>query len=257
MARKLKLRRKKGSRLFTPSTRLFLPKRKKGKRRTNALGAAKPNTKFGWLGPIFTKMANDRRWLYSFNERNQIVVTNPFPLATLHERPNDFLNAGRIAVAGNATKFLGKAAWPAVPADTSITLTGAVVFGLRVRISNNINTFKFASYNIQVLSGATVIADFDVQTNQLPLDVIVLTTTSANGLASIIGVTTPIVRFLLATNPGLASGDFLYCESLNMRDIGNIPNAEQACAIGDEEDEEDEFTDEEDEEGDDDVINVG
>lgn len=208
-------------------------------------------------------MADERRYLHSFNLRNQMVVTNPFPLATLHERPNDFLNAARIAVAGNATKFLGKAAWPAVPADTSITLTGAVVFGLRIRVSNNINTFKFASYNIQILSGATVISDFDVQTNQLPLDVIALTVTSANGLASIIGVTTPIVRFLLATNPGLASGDFLYCESLNMRDIGNIPNAESACAIGDEDEDEDEYdfvdeySDEDEDEDEYDVINVG
>jgi hypothetical protein len=199
--------------------------------RANAMAKTDPLSKFGWIGPILSLMANNRRWINSINPSNQVIMSTGYPLLMLHSTPGDVLNAARLAVQGHASKVIAQSVWAA--ADNTLTLTGSVVFGVRIRVSNAITTFKFAAVNVQVLNGATVIADFYVQVNQLPLDVIVFTTSNANGLASIVPVTNPIVKFLLATNPTLATGDALYAESLNMRDIGDIPNAEAACALGD------------------------
>jgi hypothetical protein len=194
-----------------------------------------PTMKFGWIGPTFTRMANSRRWAWSLNPANQIIIAGTAilsqPLMMVHNSPADVLNAARLAVQGDSVKIIAQALWPVVPADTSLTLTGSKVFGVRVRVSNSVLNFKYAAVNIRLLDAATLRGEIWVQVNQLPLDVIIFAVTSANGLASIVPITSPVITFLLANNAGLVSGDALYAESLNMRDIGDIPNAGAQCAI--------------------------
>jgi hypothetical protein len=217
-------------------------------RRLNKLQKGSPEMKFGWMAPIFSKMGQTRRWAWSLNPSNQVIVTGTStvqqPLLMIHKSGGEVLNAARLAVQGKSEKIIGQTVWPVVPADTSVTLTGTTVFGVRVRVSNSVLNFKYGAVNIRVLDGATLRGEVWVQVNQLPLDLILMTIAFANGLASIVPVVNPIVTFLLANNTALVSGDVLYAESLNMRDIGDIPNAEAACAIQDSDEDEDEEGDE-------------
>jgi hypothetical protein len=58
------------------------------------------------------------------------------------------------------------------------------------------------------------------------MEVIILNISNVSGMGSVIPNTDARVRFLLADNPTLVSGDILYAESLNMRDIGDpVSNA--------------------------------
>jgi hypothetical protein len=204
---------------------------KQRRQRQIAVTKTPPGT-VGWLAPVIDRLARDRRWALSLNKNNQLVVSDGYPLELMAASPSDIVSNARIATAGQTKKVQAQAVWPAVAADTSLTLTGTTVFGVRIRITNSIQNFKFGTYNVQVLNGATIIADFNVQANQLPVDIIVLTISSGNGKASIVGVTNPIVKFLAATNPALVSGDVLYAESLNARDLGDLTNLAQCCPPG-------------------------
>jgi hypothetical protein len=199
----------------------------------NQIGTKQPIYKFGWVGSTLNKMADTRRWAWSFNPNNQIILTGTSgiqqPLLMIHTSPAEVLNAARLAVQGNSFKIISQAAWAG--ADLSLTLTGATVFGVRVRVTNSVLNFKYAAVNIRVLNGATLSSEIWVQTNQLPLDVMILTITNANGLASVVPITNPVVTFLLANNAGLVAGDIMYAESINMRDIGDIGNAGAPCAL--------------------------
>lgn len=217
-------------------------------RRLNKLQRGPQEMKFGWLAPIFSKMGQTRRWAWSLNPSNQVIVTGTStvqqPLLMLHTSGTEVLNASRLAVQGKSEKIIGQTVWPAVAADTSVTLTGTTVFGVRVRVSNSVLNFKYGAVNVRLLDGVTLRGEVWVQVNQLPLDIIVLAIAFANGLGSIVPIVNPVITFLLANNAALVSGDVLYAESLNMRDIGDIPNAAQACAIQDaDESDEDEDAD--------------
>jgi hypothetical protein len=132
-----------------------------------------------------------------------------------------------LAVQGDGTKGIIEAAWPAVPADTTIAIgAGTKVFGALVRISNSVLNFKFGTYKFSLLDVAVVRATVWVRVRKLPMEIIILNISNVSGLGSIIPNTDARVRFLLADNPTLVSGDILYAESLNMRDIGDpVTNA--------------------------------
>jgi len=221
-------------------------------RRLNKLQRGPQQMKVGWVASLMSKMGQTRRWAWSLNPANQIIITGTptiqQPLLMVHSSGGEVLNAARLAVQGKADKIIAQAAWPAVPADTSLTLTGTTVFGVRVRVSNSVLNFKYAAVNIRVLDAAVLRGEIWIQVNQLPLDVIIFTIAYANGLASIVPVVNPIITFLLLNNVGLVSGDILYAETLNMRDIGDIPNAEAACAIQDADANDDDLVYDEDDE---------
>lgn len=219
-------------------------------KRLNKLQKGQQEMKFGWVAPLFSRMGQTRRWAWSLNPNNQVIVTGTStiqqPLLMIHSSGSEVLNAARLAVQGKSEKIIQQAAWAGV--DLSLTLNGTTVFGVRVRCSNSVLNFKYGAVNVRLLDGATLRGEVWVQTNQLPLDIILFAITSANGLASIVPIVNPVVTFLLANNAALVAGDILYAESLNMRDIGDVPNAEQACALADEAfDEEDEEYDEDNE----------
>jgi hypothetical protein len=120
------------------------------------------------------------------------------------------------------------------------------VFGVRVRISNALTTFKFATYELMLCTAATTASAMSyilVQVASLPVDVIILAITNTAGQATIIPNTTPYVVVPFAnpaTSPGVAGninwgsfavGDVVYAETLNMRDIGSIEAAVASGAI--------------------------
>jgi hypothetical protein len=193
--------------------------------------------KFGWMAPLFSKMGQTRRWAWSLNPANQIIITGTAtisqPLLMIHSSGAEVLNAARLAVQGKSEKIISQAAWAA--ADLSLTLTGTTVFGVRVRISNSVLNFKYGAVNVRLLDAAILRGEVWVQVNQLPMDIIMFAITPANGLASIVPIVNPIVTLLFANNAALVTGDIAYAESLNMRDIGDIPNAQAACALADSE----------------------
>lgn len=194
----------------------------------NRIGAKDLQYKFGWVGPAITRLGNTRRWAIAQNNANQIFIEPGKPVETLYNSPNELLSAARLAVAGNAAKIWAQAAWAA--ADLSLTLTGATVFGVRIRITNSVLNYKFGAVKIGILSGATVLSTITVLSAQLPVDLIALTINDAAGRATIVGVANPIVRFLLADNTALVAGDQLYAESLNARDIGDITGEGAPCS---------------------------
>lgn len=194
----------------------------------NRLGPKNLQYKFGWIGPAITKLGNTRRWNIAQNPANQIFIEPGKPVETLYNSPHELLAAARLAVAGNAAKIWQQAPWAA--ADLSLTLTGATVFGVRIRITNSVLNYKFGAVKIGILSGATVLSTITVLSSQLPVDLIALTINDAAGRATVVGVANPIVRFLLADNTALVAGDQLYAESLTARDIGDITGEGAPCS---------------------------
>lgn len=198
----------------------------------NRIGQKAPQYKFGWLGRAITQMGNTKRWAVAKHPDNQILVgsgaaASNQPLLTIYNSPDAYLNAARVAVQGDATKIVQQALWAA--ANLQLTLTGAKVFAVRVRITNSELNFKFATYNIRVLDGANLRAQVLVHSGVIPVDLIISAISPGVGQASIVPITNPIVEFLLADNPGLVTGDAIMAESLNMRDIGDITGEGAPC----------------------------
>lgn len=238
---------------------------------TNTLPLANSLTAFGWMGQAIGDMGNSAAWADSLNLDNELIIPSGFPLEAMATSPAALLNACLIACAGNGVKnyaALSVAAGTAAiggPGGTlatnggqSIALQGTAtqVFGARVRISNALTSFKFASYEIMLTSAATVTAGNTtwatssvlgyviVQVASLPVDVIILAITNTAGKATVIGTATPFVVLPFAINAsanpygsglinqgGFVTGDVVYAETLNMRDIGNIEAAAASGAI--------------------------
>jgi hypothetical protein len=199
-------------------------------------------SQFGWIGPALSQMGNTSRWAVSMNPDNEIVAANGYPLETLATTPTALLNACYIACQGQAGKTYATIAQPGTPAAATLTLTAntANAFGARVRISNAITAYKYATYEIQFATGTTVLSYILVQVVSLPCDIIILGISNNAGKANVIGNTAPAVIFPFSATAGaignlnygsMAAGDVLYAETLNMRDIGNIVDAEQNGAI--------------------------
>lgn len=198
----------------------------------NTLGADDPISKFGWIGKALSVMGNTRRWAVSLNPSNQIIINQSFPLMMVHDSPVEVLNACRIAVQGEGAKTINQSLAPSPAANFTVSAGTKKVFGVRVRISNSVLNFKFGTYNIQLLDGAVLLGQVFVVVKELPLDIVMLGISNVSGQATIIPIAVPNVTMNSADNPALVAGsDVVHAESLNMRDIGNIPNAERAGAI--------------------------
>jgi len=190
-----------------------------------------------------SNMAGQGRWAYSLNTENDVIDGTAMPLEGMATTPNALVNACEIAVAGASGKNFGSTAWPAVPAAQTITLTTnltATVFGVLVRISNSTNLFKFGTYEIQLLNGATVIGYVLIQAATLPVEVVILAINNNAGKGIVVPNAVPSVVVPYSAVAGaignlnagsFGTGDVIYAESLNMRDLGNIANAVDNGAI--------------------------
>lgn len=206
----------------------------------NQIGPAQSLRAFGWIGPALSVMGNTARWAYSLNPDNDIVAANTYPLESMATTPASLLNACAIAVAGASTKTAASAAWSATPAAISLALGTASVFGAFVRISNSTQSFKYGTYEIQLTNNGAVLSYVYVQVASLPCEVVILAINNNAGKATIIGDPTPTVVFPYSTTSGaignlnagaFGTGDVVYAETLNMRDIGNVVDAVDQGAI--------------------------
>jgi hypothetical protein len=230
-------------------------------------------TSFGWMGQALADMGNASAWADSLNTDNEIVIPSGFPLEAMASSPASLLNACLIACAGNGVKNYGALSIIAGTAaiggpggtivggqQVALQAAATQVFGVRVRISNALTAYKFASYEIVLTSAVTVAAGNTtyiagnvlgyviVQVASLPVDIIILSITNTAGKATVVGTPTPFVVMpftpagtaLASANPfgagyinqgGFVVGDVVYAETLNMRDIGNIETAVSSGAI--------------------------
>jgi hypothetical protein len=215
---------------------------------TNVLPTANSLTSFGWMGQALGDMGNASSWADSLNPDNQIIIPQGYPLESMATTPAALLNACLIACAGNGVKNYASVSITAPAAGTPQTInlgvTATQAFGIRVRISNALTSFKFGTYEIILASAATVASAISyvlVQVGSLPVDVIILAQSNTAGKGTIIGTTTPylVIPFNTVASglPGginlgsVVAGDVWYAETLNMRDIGNIQAAVDAGAV--------------------------
>jgi hypothetical protein len=239
---------------------------------TNQLPPANSLTAFGWMGQALGDMGNGSAWADSLNSDNEIVIPTGFPLESMATSPAALLNACLIACAGNGTKNYGTQAIIAgavgqggpgaagVVGNQGIALQtqACTVFGMRVRISNALTTFKFGSYefilgttapaNAVAYPAASVLSYIIVQVASLPVDVVMLAITNTAGKGTVVGTSTPycVIPFTPAGTALAAAGaygsgyinqgsfavtDAVYAETLNMRDIGNIEAAVGSGAL--------------------------
>jgi len=209
----------------------------------NRITPAQSLRQFGWLAPALSNMAGQGRWAYSLNPDNDVIAGTGMPLEGMSTTPNALVNACEIAVAGASGKNFGSFAWPASPAAGTITLTtnlNATLFGVLVRISNSTNLFKFGTYEIQLENNGVVTGYVLIQAATLPVEVVILSINNNAGKGVVVPNPTPSVVIPYSATPGaignlnagsFGTGDVIYAESLNMRDLGNIANAVDNGAI--------------------------
>lgn len=200
----------------------------------NALSPAASLKQFGWIGPAISNMGNSARWACSLNSDNEVIAGTNMPLESMATTPAALLNACMIASLGNGIKNTAAASLTNGTAATiDLSTGGAIAFGARIKLSNSITNFKFSTYEFQLATTATVIADVLVEATSLPVDVVILSISNTGGKATITPDQVPkVIIPATGVNAGsIVTGDVVYCETLNMRDIGNIYNALENGAI--------------------------
>lgn len=191
----------------------------------NALGNSVDAASVGWLGPVLTKMANERRYVVPQLDDNQVIITQGFPLQLLSTTPADLLDAVRINALGSAAKGIVTANMT-TSADSTINLGDIRSFGVRVKISDSALNFRYGYYRIQLRDGAsTVIADAYVSATKVPVDVIILGIANNGGQATPLTIANPQVVITGSANGSAVTvTTFVAAETLNQRDLGEIAN---------------------------------
>jgi hypothetical protein len=182
----------------------------------------------GWpaLLNAIAQMAASGRWGYSLDGQSEIMPLTAYPQLHMHPTAASIQVAARLALQGRGGFNLVSASAPSpVVADLTATIGAIPSFGLRIGLTNNITSFKFAIYKIQVLDSATVQTEFFVKVPRIPMDIIVLSVNNANGKMSIVQNASPVVKIIFADSPALTAGDTLTVATLTMRDLGVPPNA--------------------------------
>jgi hypothetical protein len=193
-------------------------------------GSCFPN--IGWLGYWLGQLGNTRRIAVSMHPENQIVIPSTMPILLAHDSPVSLLNACLVAVQGQGAKFFGQQLVPTPLADFTISLAGTTVFGTLVRLSNSYLNFKFGAYRAQLLNNGVLTTEVVIKVARIPCEFIMLNISNINGVGSVVPNAIPQVRFLNADNPAfVAASDVVYCETLNMKDIGDVPNVNQGGAL--------------------------
>lgn len=200
----------------------------------NVLTRTQQQRQFGWLAPVMSAMGTTSRWAMSLNPDNQIVVGNGQPLEGIFTSPNALYNAAALAVQGQSGKTQASSQWAGATNTLTLTANTAAAFGAFVRISDTINNFKFGTYEIQLMNGATQLSYITVVVTSLPVEVVILAISNNVGRANVIDDPAPAVQFPYSAVAGaigninagsMNAGNALYAETLNMRDIGNIVGA--------------------------------
>jgi len=193
-------------------------------RAQNALGAAQNSASLGYLGPVITRLANDRRWVLPQTDDNQVIVNQSYPLQLLHSTPRDLLEALRINALGSSVKAYVGDTMPAAGADLTLTLGSVRSFGVRVRITDSPLNFKFGQYYITLKDNATTIAEVALLAAKVPADIIILGIANNGGQASAATIAQPVVVISGSANGSatVSSSTTVFAETLNLRDLGEI-----------------------------------
>lgn len=191
----------------------------------NMLGKADARSaSFGYLAPVFTKLANTKRWAVPTSDNNTIVVNQSYPLQLLQSTPYELLTAARIAAQGSAVKAYETALMPAAGADLTIDLGSVRSFGVRVRITDSVLAFKYGTYTVQLLDNTTVMGEVVVIANELPAEVIILGISNAGGQATCTTIQNPQIKVIGSANGSstVTQSTSVWAETLNLRDVGVV-----------------------------------
>lgn len=190
----------------------------------NSLGSPQDSSSFGYLGAVFAKMANTRRWAVPTSDNNSVVINQSYPLQLLQSTPYELLTAARIAAQGSAVKAYATESMPAAGADLTINLGSVRSFGARVRITDSVLEFKYGTYTVQLRDGATVLGEVVVIANELPAEVLLLGISNAGGQATCTTIINPqiVVSGSVNGSPTVSESTSVWAETLNLRDVGVI-----------------------------------
>jgi len=192
--------------------------------KANALGSPMDSSSFGYLGPVFAKMANTRRWAVPTSDNNSVVINQAYPLQLLQSTPYELLTAARIAAQGSAIKAYVTASMPGDGSNLTINLGAVRSFGVRVRITDSVLSFKYGTYTVQIRDGSTVLGEAVVIASELPAEVLLLGISNAGGQATCTTVINPQVVVIGSDNgaPTVPDSTSVWAETLNLRDVGVI-----------------------------------
>jgi len=187
----------------------------------NRIGASLDSASVGWLGPVLTRMANDRRYVVPQLDDNQVIITQGYPLQLLSTTPSDLLDAVRINTLGSAAKGIQTATMTS--ADSTLDCGQIRSFGVRVKISDSPLNFRFGYYNVVLKDGATTLASIYLSASKVPLDFVMLGIANNGGQATPLTIANPVVVIQGSTNgSATTTTTFVAVETLNQRDLGVI-----------------------------------
>jgi len=191
----------------------------------NNLGNPVPGAaSFGYLGPVLTKMANTRRWAVPTSANNSIVINQDYPLQLLQSTPGEVLAAARIAAQGSSVKAYVNAIMPAAGSDLTINLGNVRSFGVRVRITDSVLSFKYGTYTVQIREGSTVLGEVVIIANEVPAEIILMGISNAGGQANVTTIANPqvVVFGSAAGSSTVTASTQVWAETLNLRDVGVV-----------------------------------
>jgi len=191
----------------------------------NALGPQIDSASVGWLGPVLTRMANERRYVIPQVDDNQVIIAQGYPLQLLSTTPSELLDAVRINTLGSSSKVIVSQTVTAAGAVTTLDLGQVRAFGVRVKITDSPLNFRFGYYQVTVKDGATTLAVVYVSAAKVPVDFVVLGIANNGGQATPLTIANPVV-VVTGYAAGSATTDttFVAAETLNQRDLGEISN---------------------------------
>jgi len=192
-------------------------------RSQNVLGAALDSSSVGWLGPVLSRLANERRWVLPQVEDNQVIIAQGYPLQLMSTSPIDLLDAVRINALGSSAKEIVTATMTDDGADVLLDAGAVRSFGVRIKISDSPLNFRFGYYQVQIQDGSTVLGDIYISAAKVPVDIVVLGIANNGGQATPLTIANPKVKFIGSDN-GSATTDttFVAFETLNQRDLGDV-----------------------------------
>lgn len=192
-------------------------------RAQNALGAAQNTASIGYLGPVITRMANDRRWALPQTDDNSVIVKQEYPLQLLPTTPDQLLVALRQNALGDAIKVYEQDNMPSDGSDLTVDLGNVRCFGVRVRLADSPLNFKFGAYYITLKDGTRSVAEVVLLATKVPADVILLGISNNGGQASPATIANPVVVISGSTAGSATTATLdVFVESLNLRDLGDL-----------------------------------
>lgn len=192
-------------------------------RSQNAIGPALDASSFGWLGPVLTRLSNERRWVLPQIEDNQVIIAQGYPLQMVQNTPESLLDAVRINALGSSSKSIITGFMPTGGANLTLDAGSVRSFGVRIKITDSPLNFSFGYYKVDIQDGSTVLGSIFVTAAKVPVDIVVLGIANNGGQATPLTIANPKITVYGAT-AGFATADttFIGLETLNQRDLGDV-----------------------------------